>query len=206
MVAPARATPWYAACTIAFCSACRQRHASSPVPAGASERHREHPPSPQFRRPRGVSLYPVLSTMRSLTMTAPTWRRTQVDRVAARCARFMKYSSHEGRAMILLGPVEPVARVSQAGDDVPVVVEPLVHGGRVDVHIGVGLLHPTDPLGGGDEDEETDPPGGLGFYEGDGLHRRSPCGQHGIHHQRLASADVGGELAVVGVRSEGGGI
>src|SRR5574341_36847 len=35
--------------------------------------------------------------MRSLTTTAPTCRRTQVDRDAASIAMRMKYSSHDGR-------------------------------------------------------------------------------------------------------------
>src|SRR5205807_1139196 len=98
MAAPAMLTPWYAAWMIAFCSAWRHRQVSSANPDAAPDRQRSQPPSPQLGSPRGVSLYPVLRTIRSLTMTAPTWRRRQVDRVAARRARFMKYSSHGGRA------------------------------------------------------------------------------------------------------------
>src|SRR3989442_7545140 len=81
---------------IAFCSACRHRQVSSAVPDGVPDAHRSHPPSPQFARPRGVSLYPVERTMRSLTTTAPTCRRTHVDRDAASSAMRMKYSSQFG--------------------------------------------------------------------------------------------------------------
>src|SRR5712664_216269 len=75
------------------------RHVSWPVPDGASPAQRAHPPSPQLRTPRGVSLYPVVRTMRSLTITAPTLRRTHVERVEASCAIRMKYVSHEGLLM-----------------------------------------------------------------------------------------------------------
>src|SRR2546428_3821178 len=81
---------------IVFCSACRHRQVSSAVPDGVPDAHRSHPPSPQFARPRGVSLYPVERTMRSLTTTAPTCRRTHVDRDAASSAILIKYSSHDG--------------------------------------------------------------------------------------------------------------
>src|SRR3990172_7215138 len=81
---------------IAFCSPWRHRQVSSPVPEGASLAHRAQPPSPQFGTPRGVSLYPVDNTMRSLTITAPTQRRRHVDRLAARCAMRLKYSSQDG--------------------------------------------------------------------------------------------------------------
>src|SRR5712692_2046452 len=75
------------------------RHVSWPVPEAASPAQRAHPPSPQLRTPRGVSLYPVVRTIRSLTITAPTLRRTHVERVDARCAIRIKYVSHDGLVM-----------------------------------------------------------------------------------------------------------
>src|SRR6266513_4730406 len=157
MVAPAMLTPWYAAWMIAFCSAWRHRQVSSADPGAAPDRQRSQPPSPQLGSPRGVSLYPVLSTIRSLTITAPTWRRRQVDRVAARRARFMKYSSHEGRATrSSAGPVQPVPRVPQSGQDVPVIVEPFVHRGGVDVHVRMLRMQAPDPLGSGDQHHQRD--------------------------------------------------
>src|SRR5258706_7844869 len=55
------------------------------------------PSSSQCGSPRIDPVYPVDSTARSRTMTAPTCFRGQVDRVAACCAMPMKYSFHPAR-------------------------------------------------------------------------------------------------------------
>src|SRR5438876_3965181 len=94
---PAIVTPWNTAVIMEVCAECKHTQVSSAVPDGVPDAHRSHPPSTQYVRPRGVSLYPVERTMRSLTTTAPTCRRTHVDRDAARSAILMKYRSHDGR-------------------------------------------------------------------------------------------------------------
>src|SRR3989344_7015152 len=97
MVLPLMAIPWYADCTIAFSSACEHRQSSSAVPPFANELHRGQPPSLQFFTPRGVPLYPVEIILLSFTITAATFRFTQLLLIATSFAMFMKYSSHEGR-------------------------------------------------------------------------------------------------------------
>src|SRR5215469_7386312 len=91
-----RETPWYEAWTIAFSSPCEHRHSSSAVPDAARLLQRGHPPSLQFRVPRGVPLYPVDTTRLSRTMIAATFRFMQFDREATTFAMFMKYSSQLG--------------------------------------------------------------------------------------------------------------
>src|SRR5215470_13283772 len=82
---------------MAFSSPCEQRHSSRAVPDVARLLHRGHPPSLQFRVPRGVPLYPVDTTRLSRTMIAATFRFIQFDREATTFAMFMKYSSQLGR-------------------------------------------------------------------------------------------------------------
>src|SRR3989344_7274497 len=96
MVLPLMAIPWYADCTIAFSSACEQRHSSSAVPPFANELHLGQPPSLQFFTPRGVPLYPVETILLSRTITAATFLFTQLLLIATSFAMFMKYSSHVG--------------------------------------------------------------------------------------------------------------
>jgi hypothetical protein len=68
---------------MAFCSARMHRQAAVEAPPA---RQASQPPSPQFLSPAGVSRYPVTTTMRSRTITAPLGRARQVDRLAARPA------------------------------------------------------------------------------------------------------------------------
>src|SRR5439155_22875301 len=81
---------------MAFSSPCEQRHSARFVPDVARLLHRGHPPSLQFRVPRGVPLYPVEMTRLSLTMMAATFRLMQLDREATTLAMFIKYSSQLG--------------------------------------------------------------------------------------------------------------
>lgn len=88
----------------AFSSAWMHRQVDSPTPEPFASLHRGQPPSAQFRRPRGVPLYPVLITRRSRpTRTQPTRRFMQLDLCAARDASAMKYVSQPGRIRSGLG-------------------------------------------------------------------------------------------------------
>src|SRR5215207_5144614 len=86
----------------------------------------------------------------SRTITAPTARRGQVERVATSCAMRMKYSSQEGRTFLrvscelevstagsLKGSIEPVSGVAEAGDDERAIVQLGIDCGGVEVHVGV---------------------------------------------------------------------
>ena len=56
----------------------------------------------------------------------------------------------------LLRAEDPVAGVAQAGDDVAVLVELFIHGGDVDLHVGVVGADALDALGGGEDVHELD--------------------------------------------------
>src|SRR5215212_6121887 len=106
----------------------------------------------------------------SRTITAPTARRGQVERVATPWAMRMKYSSHEGRAFFsaacssemsvegsLRRSIEPVSRVAQARHDKRSFIELRVHGGSVEVRVGVLLGYPLDSGRGGHSVQAGDP-------------------------------------------------
>lgn len=76
-------------------------------------------------------------------MMAPTARRKHVVRVATSSAKVIKYSSHEGRSCLIIRPSLPllsqfalnrrafgtenaIARVTQAGDDVGILIKTFV--------------------------------------------------------------------------------
>ncbi len=101
IVEPSIDVPALAACTIAFCSACIARQSSCLSPEGTFNFCRKHPVSSQCRHPTGAPLYPVANILLSLTITAPTLRLKQVERVLTRWTTCMKYSSHEGLSIIL---------------------------------------------------------------------------------------------------------
>ena len=67
---------------IAFCSAWSPRHNSWRWPLGISNSSRRQPTSLQCGTSRGAPLYPVARRVFSLTRTAPTLRRRQVERFA----------------------------------------------------------------------------------------------------------------------------
>ena len=92
---PMRSRP---ASSRAFSSACKHRQVLRPVPPFAALLQRGHPPSLQFVMPRGVPLYPVLTTLFSLTMTHPTLLFMQLLLCAAKSASCMKYWSQLGRS------------------------------------------------------------------------------------------------------------
>ena len=74
-----------------------------PTPDEEALLQREHPPSLQLGRFRGVPLYPVEITRFEFTNTHPTLRFIQFDRCAASSARVIKYASHVGRSLVGFG-------------------------------------------------------------------------------------------------------
>src|SRR5215217_1487899 len=151
---------------MAFCSACSVRWQLS----RPSTIRMRQPTSSQWGIPEGLPLYPVVRIRLSRTITAPTARRGQVERVATSCAMRMKYSSQEGRTFFrvscelevsipgsLKGSIEPVSGVAETWDDKRAVVQLGVNGGGVEIHVGV---LPREALGarhGGDGVETGDP-------------------------------------------------
>src|SRR5918993_5286847 len=121
-----------------------------------------HPTSSQCGIPEGAPLYPVVSIRLSRTTTAPTASRGHVERVATSCAMRMKYSSQEGRAFFsaacssevsiegsLKRSIQPIPRVAQPRHDKRFFVELRVHGGDVEVYVGILARHLLDAGDGG---------------------------------------------------------
>src|SRR5918998_71559 len=143
----------------------------------------------------------------SLTMTAPTARRGQVDRVATSCAMRMKYSSHEGRARFssacrrvvstdgsLKGSIEAVPRVAEAGYYERVVVEfgGPCRGVEVDVRVLGG-----DALDGGDGVEAGDPMRPLLLQLAYGCREAAARREHRIQDEHQVLREVPGQVHVV---------
>src|SRR5581483_12054190 len=64
-----------------------------------------------------------------------------------------------------LRPEHPVAGVAEAGQDVAVVVQPLVDRRGPDRHVGMLLLELRDALGGGEQADEADVAGAARFQQ-----------------------------------------
>ena len=79
----------------------------------------------------------------------------------------------------LLGAENPVAGVAQAGDDVGVLVQPLIQGSQVDFHIRVGLLHCLHALGAADDVHHHNVPAAVALQEVNGRHGAAAGGQQG---------------------------
>src|SRR5919112_2297823 len=129
----------------------------------------------------------------SRTITAPTASRGQVERVATSCAMRMKYSSQEGRTFLrilwefevsdagsLKGSIQPVSSVAETGDDERAVVQLGVHGGGVEVHVGMHSREALHARYGGDGMEAGDPGSSLLLelvYRGG---EAPPCREHRV--------------------------
>src|ERR687889_1493628 len=106
----------------------------------------------------------------SLTITAPTASRGQVERVATSWAMRMKYSSHEGRAFLsaaccpevstegsLKRSIQPVPRITETRHDERPFVQFRVDGSGVEARLGVLSGHPLDARRSGDGVKAGDP-------------------------------------------------
>src|SRR5918998_5758048 len=93
----------------------------------------------------------------SRTITAPTARRGQVERVATSWAIRMKYSSQEGRTFFsaacsfvvstegsLKRSIQPISRVAKARNNKRPIVQLRVYGGCVEPCIGMFSGHTLD--------------------------------------------------------------
>lgn len=84
---------------------------------------------------------------------------------------------------ILLRAEDTVAGVAQAGDDVAVVVQLLVQGADIDVHIGVGLMQGLQALGRGHQADELNVLGTALFDLADGVTGAAAGGQHRVQNK-----------------------
>src|SRR5918998_6685926 len=146
----------------------------------------------------------------SLTMTAPTASRGHVERVATSCAMRMKYSSHDGRARLSVacscevsmsalskGSIQPVSRVAEPRHYKGGVVELRVHGGGVEVYVGVFSGEPLDARHGGDGVDAGDPGRPLFLELREGRREASPRREHRVEDEHQVVLQVPGQVHVV---------
>src|SRR5215212_3400508 len=132
----------------------------------------------------------------SRTITAPTARRGQVERVATSCAMRMKYSSQDGRARLraacspevstsalLKGSIQPVSRVAESRHDERGVVQLRVHGGGVEVYVGVFAGQALDAGHGCDGVEAGDPGRPFVLQLRQGRREAASCGEHRVEDE-----------------------
>ncbi len=109
----------------------------------------------------------------------------------------------------LLGAKEPVAGISQAGQDiagrirVPLASEPLINGGHEDLHARVGCLKPGDTLRSSYQENPPNIPAARPLKQIEGGQGRATGGQHRIQDDGQAVGHVRSQLDVVLVRVEG---
>ena len=76
-------------------------------------------------------------------------------------------------------------------------VELLIHAGHIDLHVGVGLAHGLDALGGSQDVHELNVLAAVVLHKVDGSHSGTAGSQHGVQHDDIPVGDVAGHLAVV---------
>src|SRR5918999_4684769 len=143
----------------------------------------------------------------SRTMTAPTASRGHVERVATSCAIRMKYSSHDGRVRLsaacscevstegsLKGSIQPVSCVTEARHYKGGVVELRVHGGGVEVHVGMLLGQPLDARHGGDGVDAGDPGRPLSLQLGERRREAPPGREHRVQDEHQIVLQVPGQV------------
>src|SRR3712207_4061564 len=146
----------------------------------------------------------------SRTMTAPTASRGHVERVATSCAMRMKYSSQDGRfclsaacscevstPALLKGSIQPVSCVAEARHDKGGVVECRVHGGRVEVHVGVLPGQPLEAWYGSDGVDAGDPGCPFLFQFRERRREAPPGGEHRVQDEDQVVLQVPGQVHVV---------
>src|SRR5215212_6382105 len=146
----------------------------------------------------------------SRTITAPTARRGQVERVATSCAMRMKYSSHEGRTFLrvscgcdvstevsLKGSIEPVSGVAEAGDDERALVQFRVDGCGVEGYVWVFPGEALDAGYRGDGVEAGDPGRPFFLKLVYGGREAPPRREHRVEYEDQVLVEVAREVDVV---------
>src|SRR5918995_113268 len=146
----------------------------------------------------------------SRTITAPTARRGQVERVATSWAMRMKYSSHEGRTFFkvscafevstdasLKGSIEPVSGVAEAGDDERALVQFRVDGCGVERYVRVFSGQALHAGYRGDGVEAGDPGRPLFLELVYGGREAPPRGQHRVEDEDEVLVEVTRKVDVV---------
>src|SRR5215212_4629744 len=146
----------------------------------------------------------------SRTITAPTARRGHVERVATSCAMRMKYSSHDGRVRLSAGcswevststlskgSIQSVSCVAEAWHDEGGIVQLRIHGGGVEVHVGVFLRETLDARHGGDGVETGDPGRPFVFQLSQGRREATPGREHRVQDEHQVLLEIPRQVHVV---------
>ena len=97
----------------------------------------------------------------------------------------------------LFGSENAVARIAEARDDVPVIIELLVKGAYDDVYVRMGILQCLEALRCGYDTKETDVIAPVLFESVDGVDGGAACRAHRVDDEYVTFVDVGRKLAVV---------
>src|SRR5215212_31735 len=146
----------------------------------------------------------------SRTITAPTARRGQVERVATSCAMRMKYSSQDGRARLraacssevstaglLKGSIQSVSCVAETRHDKRGVVQLRVHGCGVEVHVGVLAGKALDAGHSGDGVKAGDPGRAFILQLRQGRREAASGREHRVEYEHQVVLEVLGQVDVV---------
>lgn len=99
-----------------------------------------------------------------------------------------------------------IAGVAEAGEDVALLVDPLVDVAHVNVDARVLRFNRPDAFGGGEQAHERHVGAAPLLDCCQCCHSGAARGEHGVEHERLGARDLLGELVVVGDGREGLGV
>src|SRR5207248_6611785 len=131
---------------------------------------------------------PGSSTTPSIRAIPPTAGVSRITIPQAATAPQMTSRWSVSVSHMSLGPVEPVAGVAEAGDDVAALVQLAVDGGGDDPHVRVFALQVLDPFGRGDQADERDRAGARALDCGNRGRAGAAGGKHRVEHDRVALA------------------
>ena len=178
--------------TLALCLSVPEPH--SPLPGCSGGAGRFHTASPEVGKPRGLFhqrmpgtlFYGSLSRNRTAHCRGAVGAQALPHHAAGNGSHaikeksggnFLRFSdSRQG----LLGAEDTVAGIAQAGNDVLVLVQMVIQGSAVDLHIGVSVLQSPQTLGSGNDAHELDVLDTPGLDLGDGIDGRTTGCQHGM--------------------------
>ena len=91
----------------------------------------------------------------------------------------------------------PVAGISQAGNDVTVVIQAVIQRGAVDIHVGMRFLKCVQAFRGGNGAHKFDVFWASLFNHRDGVDGGTAGSAHGIYDDDVAFLDIMRQLAVI---------
>ena len=100
------------------------------------------------------------------------------------------YKITKGAFSFLLGTEDTVAGIAQTGDNVSMLIQLLVDGSDVQIHIGMCLGNSLNAFGTADDVHHDDALAAVLFQEIDSSDCRAAGSQHGVNHINLTGANA----------------